>query len=128
MTYPVSRNLRSGNPGRQLLGIAASRRICRTDRRGQRAAAEVRRRLLPRADVEDHRGRSRGPPALAADHVLHSSEQAQTIGRKTLKDLCVALDVNEQVERCRGFPFQAGAHPGRDREGQARTLSRQEQG
>ena len=28
---------------------------------------------------------------------LHSSEQAQTIGRKTLKDLCVALDVNEQV-------------------------------
>src|SRR5262245_64163645 len=29
---------------------------------------------------------------------LHSSEQAQTIGRKTLKDLCVALDVNEQVE------------------------------
>src|SRR4029077_13651221 len=27
----------------------------------------------------------------------HSNEQAQTIGRKTLKDLCVALNVNEQV-------------------------------
>jgi Protein of unknown function (DUF669) len=29
---------------------------------------------------------------------LHSNEQAQTIGRKTLKDVCVALGVNEHVK------------------------------
>ena len=36
----------------------------------------------------------------------HSSEQAQTIGRKTLKDLCVALDVNEQVGDAEVFLFK----------------------
>jgi hypothetical protein len=38
---------------------------------------------------------------------VHSSEQAQTIGRKTLKDLCVALDVNEQVGDAGVFLFKA---------------------
>ena len=37
---------------------------------------------------------------------VHSSEQAQTIGRKTLKDLCVALDVNEQVDDAEVFLFK----------------------
>jgi hypothetical protein len=36
----------------------------------------------------------------------HSNEQAQTIGRKTLKDLCVALDVNEQVNNADVFLFR----------------------
>src|SRR5262245_15629344 len=36
----------------------------------------------------------------------HSSEQAQTIGRKTLKDLCVALGVNEQVKHAEVFLFK----------------------
>src|SRR6266481_6460142 len=36
---------------------------------------------------------------------LHSSEQAQTIGRKTLKDLCIALNVNEQVDDAEIFLF-----------------------
>ena len=36
----------------------------------------------------------------------HSNEQAQTIGRKTLKDLCVALDVNEQVNDAEVFRFK----------------------
>ena len=36
----------------------------------------------------------------------HSNEQAQTIGRKTLKDLCVALDVNEQVDDAEVFLFK----------------------
>jgi Protein of unknown function (DUF669) len=37
---------------------------------------------------------------------VHSSEQAQTIGRKTLKDLCIALDVNEQVDDAEVFLFK----------------------
>jgi Protein of unknown function (DUF669) len=37
---------------------------------------------------------------------VHSSEQAQAIGRKTLKDLCVALDVNEQVDDAEVFLFK----------------------
>jgi hypothetical protein len=37
---------------------------------------------------------------------VHSSEQAQTIGRKTLKDLCIALDVNEQVDDAEIFLFK----------------------
>ena len=37
---------------------------------------------------------------------VHSSEQAQTIGRKTLKDLCVALDVNERVGDAGVFLFK----------------------
>jgi hypothetical protein len=37
---------------------------------------------------------------------LHSSEQAQTIGRKTLKDLCIALNVNEQVDDAEIFLFK----------------------
>jgi Protein of unknown function (DUF669) len=37
---------------------------------------------------------------------LHSSEQAQTIGRKTLKDLCGALGINEQVEDVEVFLFK----------------------
>jgi Protein of unknown function (DUF669) len=36
----------------------------------------------------------------------HSKEQTQTIGRKTLKDLCVALDVNEQVNDAEVFLFK----------------------
>ena len=36
----------------------------------------------------------------------HSNEQAQTIGRKTLKDLCVALDVNEQINDAEVFLFK----------------------
>ena len=36
----------------------------------------------------------------------HSNEQAQTIGRKTLKDLCVALGVNEQVNDAKVFLFK----------------------
>ena len=36
----------------------------------------------------------------------HSNEQAQTIGRKTLKDLCVALAVNEQVNDAEVFLFK----------------------
>ena len=38
--------------------------------------------------------------------LVHSNEQAQTIGRKTLKDLCVALDVNEQVNDAKVFLFK----------------------
>jgi hypothetical protein len=38
---------------------------------------------------------------------LHSSEQAQTIGRKTLKDLCVAIDVAEQVDDAEVFLFKS---------------------
>jgi Protein of unknown function (DUF669) len=37
---------------------------------------------------------------------LHSSEQAQTIGRKTLKDLCAALGVTEHVEDVEIFLFK----------------------
>ena len=37
---------------------------------------------------------------------LHSSEQAQTIGRRTLKDLCDALGVNEQVKDAEVFLFK----------------------
>ena len=37
---------------------------------------------------------------------LHSSEQAQTIGRKTLKDLCVATGVAEQVDNAEVFLFK----------------------
>jgi Protein of unknown function (DUF669) len=37
---------------------------------------------------------------------VHSNEQAQTIGRKTLKDLCVALDVNEQINDAEVFLFK----------------------
>jgi len=36
----------------------------------------------------------------------HSNEQAQTIGRKTLKDLCVAVNVNEQVNDAEVFLFK----------------------
>jgi uncharacterized protein DUF669 len=36
----------------------------------------------------------------------HSSEQAQTIGRKTLKDLCVATGVTEQVDDAEVFLFK----------------------
>ena len=36
----------------------------------------------------------------------HSSEQAQTIGRKTLKDLCVATGVAEQVDNAEVFLFK----------------------
>jgi hypothetical protein len=36
----------------------------------------------------------------------HSNEQTQTIGRKTLKDLCVALDVNEHVNDAEVFLFK----------------------
>jgi hypothetical protein len=37
---------------------------------------------------------------------LHSSDQAQTIGRKTLKDLCTSLGVNEHVEDVEVFLFK----------------------
>ena len=37
---------------------------------------------------------------------LHSSEQAQTIGRKALKDLCIALGVTEHVEDVEIFMFK----------------------
>jgi Protein of unknown function (DUF669) len=37
---------------------------------------------------------------------LHSSEQSQTIGRKTLKDLCVATNVAEQVNDAEVFLFK----------------------
>jgi hypothetical protein len=37
---------------------------------------------------------------------LHSSEQAQTIGRKMLKDLCVATGVAEQVDDASVFLFK----------------------
>jgi Protein of unknown function (DUF669) len=37
---------------------------------------------------------------------LHSSEQAQSIGRKTLKDLCVAADVAEQIDDAEVFLFK----------------------
>ena len=37
---------------------------------------------------------------------LHSNEQAQSIGRKTLKDLCVALGVQEHVEDVEVFLFK----------------------
>jgi hypothetical protein len=36
----------------------------------------------------------------------HSNEQAQTIGRKTLKDLCTALDINEHLEDVEVFLFK----------------------
>src|SRR5262249_43720573 len=39
---------------------------------------------------------------------VHSSEQAQTIGRKTLKALCDALGVNEQVKDAEDFLFKPG--------------------
>ena len=58
---------------------------------------------------------------------LHSSEQAQTIGRKTLKDLCVATRRCRAGRRRRGLPVQAGAHSARHRAGQARRLPGQEQ-
>ena len=38
---------------------------------------------------------------------LHSSETAQTIGRKTLKDLCAALGVTEHVEDVEVFLFKS---------------------
>ena len=37
---------------------------------------------------------------------LHSSEQAQTIGRKMLKDLCLSTDVAEQVHDAEVFLFK----------------------
>jgi Protein of unknown function (DUF669) len=36
----------------------------------------------------------------------HSSEQAQTIGRKTVKDLCTALGISEHVEDVEVFLFK----------------------
>jgi len=38
--------------------------------------------------------------------ISHSSEQAQTIGRKMLKDLCVATGVAEQVDDAEVFLFK----------------------
>jgi Protein of unknown function (DUF669) len=38
--------------------------------------------------------------------LVHSNEQTQTIGRKTLKDLCVALGVDEQVNDAEVFLFK----------------------
>jgi len=38
---------------------------------------------------------------------LHSSEQAQTIGRKTLKDLCTALGVTEHIEDVEIFLYKS---------------------
>ena len=58
--------------------------------------------------------------------LVHSNEQAQTIGRKTLKDLCVALDVNEQVNDAKVFLFKPARIRARDRERQTGTVSRQE--
>jgi hypothetical protein len=37
---------------------------------------------------------------------LHSSEQAQTIGRKTMKDLCSALGISEHVDDAEIFLFK----------------------
>ena len=36
----------------------------------------------------------------------HSNEQAQSIGRKTLKDLCIALNITEHVENISVFLFK----------------------
>jgi Protein of unknown function (DUF669) len=52
------------------------------------------------------KGDYEGRPVWQRITYLHSSEQAQTIGRKTLKDLCVALDVNEQVDDAEVFLFK----------------------
>ena len=38
--------------------------------------------------------------------ILHSSERAQTIGRRTIKDLCVATDVAEKVADAEVFLFK----------------------
>ena len=51
-------------------------------------------------------GDSKAGKSGSGSRTLHSSEQAQTIGRKTLKDLCVALDVNEQVDDAEVFLFK----------------------
>jgi hypothetical protein len=52
---------------------------------------------------------------------LHSSEQAQIIGRKSLKDLCAALGVTEHVEDVAVFLFK----PARIRVGIERDKSGQ---
>jgi hypothetical protein len=37
---------------------------------------------------------------------LHSNETAQAIGRKTIKDICTALDINEAVQDASVFLFK----------------------
>jgi hypothetical protein len=37
---------------------------------------------------------------------MHSNEQAETIGRKTVKDICTALGINEQVRDAEIFLFK----------------------
>ena len=58
----------------------------------------------------------------------HSSEQAQTFGRKTLKDLLRSNRGCRAGRRRRGLPVQAGAHSARHRAGQARGLPRTKTG
>ena len=127
--YPVSRNLRPGNARRQLLGPAC--RSANTSPRSSRPASSSRNP----ATAITSRSRGRSPKANSRDRqvwqritFLHSNEQAQTIGRKTLKDLCVALDVNEQVNDAEVFLFKpARIRLGIEKDKQGR-LSGQKQG
>ena len=51
-------------------------------------------------------GESEGRQVWQRITFLHSSEQAQTIGRKMLKDLCLSTDVAEQVHDAEVFLFK----------------------
>ena len=51
-------------------------------------------------------GKSEGRQVWQRITYLHSSEQAQTIGRKMLKDLCLSTDVAEEVHDAEVFLFK----------------------
>ena len=87
------------------MGVAAGRRIRRSGRRGEHPTAEFRRRHLA-LTWKIVEGEFQDRQLWQRITFVHSSEQAQTIGRKTLKDLCVALDVNEQVGDAGVFLFK----------------------
>jgi Protein of unknown function (DUF669) len=45
---------------------------------------------------------------------LHSNEQAQSIGRKALKDICTAIGMNEHVKDVDVLLFKPAPYPGWD--------------
>ena len=69
------------------------------------SSSRIRRRLLLR-DLEIIEGDSEGRQIWQRITYLHLSEQAQTIGRKMLKDLCLSTDVAEEVHDAEVFLFK----------------------
>ena len=99
---PSTRKRKKATPGSCCRSANTSLRSSRPASNSRNPATAITSRSrgrLSKANSRDARSGSRSPS-------LHSNEQAQTIGRKTLKDLCVALDVNEQVNDAEVFLFK----------------------